>query len=49
MKLLYDVFDEVFIWVDEFDENIELSPRFDEKVYAMQWYGYMSKYFKSEK
>ena len=29
MKLLCDDFNEVYIWVDDYDENIEFSPHFD--------------------
>ena len=37
MKLLYDDFNQVYIWVEEYDENIELSPHFDYEDDAIQW------------
>jgi hypothetical protein len=38
MKLLADEWQQVYVWVDDFDENIELSPRFDYEEDADQWY-----------
>lgn len=37
MKLLHDELDDVWVWVVDTDENIELSPRFDEIGYAVSW------------
>lgn len=37
MKLLYDEFDSEWIWVDNYDENIEFSPRFDDQESAEKW------------
>lgn len=37
MKLLYDDFNQVYVWVEEYDENTELSPHFDYEEDAIQW------------
>jgi hypothetical protein len=37
MKLLVDDINEVYVWVDDNDENIELSPHFDYEEDAIQW------------
>ena len=37
MKLLEDEFNGVYVWVEELDENIELSPHFDYEEDAIQW------------
>jgi hypothetical protein len=37
MKLIYDEFEEHWIWVSVQDENNELSPAFDESEYAIKW------------
>jgi hypothetical protein len=37
MKLIYDEFQEHWIWVSVQDENNELSPAFDESEYAIKW------------
>lgn len=37
MKLIYDEFEEYWVWVSLTDENNELSPTFDEKEHAMKW------------
>jgi hypothetical protein len=39
MTLIYDDFDEVYIWVDSQDHNVELSPEYDDEASARQWYG----------
>lgn len=38
MTLFYDEYDEVYAWVETHDENIELSPKFDDEESAKQWY-----------
>ena len=43
MTLFYDEFDDVYVWVETDDENIELSPRFDDEEGAIQWYGRVAK------
>lgn len=37
MKLICDDYDQVYVWVEDQDENIELSPRFDYEEDAIQW------------
>jgi len=37
MKLLADEWQGVYVWVDDMDENIDLSPRFDYEDDALQW------------
>lgn len=37
MKLLHDDIDDIWVWVSDTDENVELSPHFDEIGYAMSW------------
>jgi len=37
MKLLYDDYNAVWVWVETNDHNIELSPRFDEEEDAKFW------------
>jgi hypothetical protein len=43
MKLLCDDYNQVYVWVDNSDENIELSPHFDYEDDAVQWYNRVSK------
>lgn len=37
MKLISDDIDQVYFWVDDYDENIELSPHFDYEEDAIAW------------
>lgn len=37
MKLLADDINQVYVWIDESNENVELSPRFDYEDDALQW------------
>lgn len=37
MRLLCDDYNEVYVWVEDTDENIELSPHFDYEEDAIQW------------
>ena len=37
MKLICDDYNQVYIWVDDYDENIELSPHFDYEEDAIAW------------
>lgn len=37
MKLICDDFQEVYVWVNDEDENEELSPHFDYEEDALQW------------
>jgi len=37
MKLILDDFNQVYVWVEDLDENIELSPHFDYEEDAIEW------------
>jgi len=37
MELIYDEFDDVWVWVEEKNHDIELSPVFDEREQALLW------------
>lgn len=37
MRLICDDYMQVYVWVDDRDENIELSPHFDYEEDAHQW------------
>ncbi len=37
MKLICDDYNQIYVWVEDLDENNELSPRFDYEEDAMQW------------
>lgn len=37
MRLICDDYDQVYVWVDDRDENIELSPHFDYEEDAIEW------------
>lgn len=37
MKLLQDEYNQIYVWVDDDDENIELSPHFDYEEDAIAW------------
>lgn len=45
MKLLYDDINQIYVWVEDYDENIELSPHFDYEEDADQWYVRMNQEF----
>lgn len=45
MRLIFDEFDGYWVWVDDHDENEELSPRFDDEQSAVQWKQRMKKIF----
>ena len=38
MHLIYDDCDGVYVWVEDFDENISVSPHFDYEDDANDWY-----------
>ena len=42
MTLIYDDFDEVYVWVDSHDHDVELSPEYDDEASARQWYSRVS-------
>ena len=37
MTLLNDDLNQIYVWVDDLDENIELSPHFDYEEDALLW------------
>jgi hypothetical protein len=37
MKLIHDEFSETWVWVEDRNENIELSPQFDSEDDAKLW------------
>jgi hypothetical protein len=37
MKLLSDEYNGIYVWVEDNDENIELSPHFDYEDDALLW------------
>jgi hypothetical protein len=37
MRLLNDDYAQVYVWVDDNDEDIELSPHFDYEEDALRW------------
>lgn len=37
MKLICDDYNQVYIWVDDDNEDHELSPRFDYEEDALEW------------
>jgi len=37
MRLICDDYNQIYVWVEDLDENIELSPRFDYEEDAFQW------------
>lgn len=48
MTLIYDEFNDVYIWVDVNNHDNELSPQFDDEESAIQWYGTVSKHIFEE-
>lgn len=43
MRLILDDYNQVYVWVDDLNENEELSPHFDYEEDAVQWYGRISR------
>lgn len=48
MRLLCDDIDQIYVWVDDLDENVELSPRFDYEEDAVQWRDRMQQLLKRD-
>jgi hypothetical protein len=46
MKLLYDDFNQIYVWVDDANEDDELSPHFDYEEDAEQWFSRMKEEIK---
>ena len=50
MKLIQDEWDnDVWVWVDELEPDEDMSPRFDYKEDAINWYNYLKNYFTKPK
>lgn len=43
MRLICDDYNQIYVWVDDKDENEELSPHFDYEEDALQWYSKVSR------
>jgi hypothetical protein len=43
MKLLNDDYAQIYVWVDDHNEDLELSPHFDYEEDAIQWRDRMKK------
>ena len=46
MKLLYDDLNQIYVWVDDYNEDDELSPHFDYEEDAELWYQRMKQELK---
>ena len=49
MKLFFDEYDGVWVWVLDGDDGDELSPRFDEEMDAVHWQQTVRKIFTGKK
>jgi hypothetical protein len=43
MRLIFDEWAGIWVWVSESDDNDELSPQFDEEFEAVKWQQRMKK------
>ena len=48
MTLILDDYNGIYVWVDDNNENEELSPHFDYEEDAIQWYGRVSAHILDE-
>jgi len=48
MNLIFDEFDDIWVWVKTVDQDWELSPRFDTEEDAQIWHESMRKIFKGK-
>jgi len=48
MRLLRDDLNQIYVWVDDIDESIRLSPSFDYEEDADKWYQDMMSHFKKQ-
>ena len=37
MKLICDDYNQIYVWVDDHDHDLELSPHFDYEEDAIEW------------
>ena len=49
MKLICDDVAQIYVWVEDLDEDTELSPHFDYDEDAVQWKERMAKLLKEQK
>lgn len=49
MRLICDDIDQVYVWVEDLNEDTELSPRFDYEEDALQWKERMEELLKVKK
>lgn len=50
VKLIQDEWDnDVWVWVDELEPDEDMSPRFDYKEDAIDWYNRLKQYFTRQK
>lgn len=49
MRLICDDYNQIYVWVEDLDENVELSPRFDYEEDAIQWKQRLEELLKAEK
>ena len=45
MRLICDDYDGFYVWVEDHDDNVELSPQFDLESDAIKWQARMKKIF----
>lgn len=43
MTLIYDEYNEIYVWVATHNHDDELSPHFDDEESAIKWYGQVGK------
>jgi hypothetical protein len=48
VRLILDDYNQVYVWVDDLNENEELSPHFDYEADAIQWRDRMQQELKHE-
>lgn len=48
MTLIYDDYNDCWVWVDVDDQDREISPHFDYEEDAIQWYGRISQHIFDE-
>jgi hypothetical protein len=49
MKLLSDDYRQIYVWVDDHNEDFELSPHFDYEEDALEWRERMRKELENDK
>lgn len=49
MRLICDDYNQIYVWVEDLDENVELSPRFDYEEDAIEWKQRLEELLKAKK